>query len=292
MHLLQAVWAVVVAVWVWIESWPATFVGVVVGSLFTLAGLVFTNRNNLKNLEKQLQHNRDEKAKERAFAFRQDIYVGASEAITAGLTILSEAGNLAISSDDLMKNFREKNVQIGKVHMVATEATGVLLMGFMRELAKVVIGITMRRAELTDLQSQIADRQARIKSNNTEIDRLISMMQHHNIEGTMDERRLKTLQGNVDFMTKQRNENDAESQKLVEVIRPKHMLFFDDCQHEAVRMTQLLVPLVASIRSELDLPINADAYRLALLNEPVISKDQLEQIFGMKMPVRPAVVAR
>ena len=126
-----------------------------------------------RNLEKQLQHNRDEKARERAFAFRQDIYIGASEAISAGLSVLSDAGNLAIPGEELMKDFRAMNGQIGRVHIVATEETGILLMRFMHELAKSLIGMTLKRAELTGIQSQINDRRSRIESGNAEIDRLI-----------------------------------------------------------------------------------------------------------------------
>lgn len=278
------VWLAIGEIWEWVESWPATFVGVIVGSAFTLAGLVITNRNNLRNLRIQLEHNRDEKAKERAFAFRQGIYIGASEAITAGLSVLADAGNLSITEADLMKDFRAKNSLIGKVHMVATEPTAVLLLGFMRELSKSLIAMTLKRTELTTLQRNIDDRKTRIRAANEEIDRLIGMMKHHNIEGTMDERRLKMLQSNIDFLVKQRNDFEVASQALVEELRPKHMVFFDECQHEAVRVTQLLVPLVVSIRDELDLPVDEDVYRKAMLNEPVIDKPQLEQIFGMKMP--------
>jgi hypothetical protein len=58
----------------WVFSWPDTLVGVVIGSVFTLTGVVQTNRTNLKNLRIQLEHDREQKAKERVLSMRRDVY--------------------------------------------------------------------------------------------------------------------------------------------------------------------------------------------------------------------------
>ena len=53
---------------------PATFWGVVVGSLFTLTGIYFTNRASDRRLRVQLQNDRELKNREREMTFRKDTY--------------------------------------------------------------------------------------------------------------------------------------------------------------------------------------------------------------------------
>lgn len=67
---------------------PASFWGVVVGSLFTLIAVTLTNRANDRWLDKQLQNDRELKNREREMTFRKDTYAAAAEAIAASISAL------------------------------------------------------------------------------------------------------------------------------------------------------------------------------------------------------------
>jgi len=57
---------------------PATFWGVVIGSLFTLTGVYLTNRASDRRLRSQLQNDRELKNREREMTFRKETYAAAA----------------------------------------------------------------------------------------------------------------------------------------------------------------------------------------------------------------------
>ena len=70
---------------------PATFWGVVIGSLFTLTGIYLTNRASDRRLRLQLQNDRELKNREREMAFRKDTYAAGVEAISVQVSVLPRA---------------------------------------------------------------------------------------------------------------------------------------------------------------------------------------------------------
>ncbi|TAL78494.1 MAG: hypothetical protein EPN76_05520 [Burkholderiaceae bacterium] len=102
----------------WMSSWPATLSGVVIGSLFTLIGITITNRNNIKNLYIQLNHDREQKNKERILSMRRDVYLEAAEAIAAAQSAIIGYGDLSAGHKHLMDRFSTKSDKIAKVHII------------------------------------------------------------------------------------------------------------------------------------------------------------------------------
>jgi len=60
-----------------IERIPATFWGVVIGSFFSLGGIVIANRANDRRLREQLKHDREMRNRDRELSLRKDVYLSA-----------------------------------------------------------------------------------------------------------------------------------------------------------------------------------------------------------------------
>ena len=71
-----------------IEPIPAAFWGVVAGSFFSIFGVWLTNRSSDRRLLRQLNYDREAKAKERELTLKKDVYLSAAEAISAGISVL------------------------------------------------------------------------------------------------------------------------------------------------------------------------------------------------------------
>ena len=102
---------------------PATFWGVVAGSFFSLGGVVLSNRNSARNLETQLTNDRLVKKIEREMSLRKDVYLDASEAISAGMIAIARFGNLAVSGDELSADFVKRSPSLAKLNVVADVET-------------------------------------------------------------------------------------------------------------------------------------------------------------------------
>lgn len=266
----------------WLTSWPDTLVGVVIGSMFTLTGVVLTNRTNLRNLRLQLQHDREQKSKERALAMRRDIYVAAAESLASALSTIARFGDLSLDNTALMSDYREKSAQLAKVHVVATEPTALALTSVMREVANVFINLNIQRGQLLSVRQQMGAFLDQMHRHNASRDQYLELMKQHNIRGTMDDRLMSVLQRGFDFEQDNSNKTAATHDALLAELRPKHMLFVEHCQRESARIAKLLLPVIASVRLELEQPIDVEAYAKVFAADSVFRREDLERLFGLR----------
>ena len=137
-----------------IEKIPATFWGVVVGSFFTITGVLLTNRSNTNRLRIQLDHDREIKKEERELTLRKEIYLAAAEAISSGIQMIGSIANLNVSYDKLMESFSEKAPAIAKVNVIANEDTIKALTAFMEELTSGLLRLSHQRIKLGAAQQK------------------------------------------------------------------------------------------------------------------------------------------
>ena len=95
---------------------PGTFWGVVIGSLFSISGVMLTNRATNKRLRQQFSHDLQLRIGEREHALRRDVYLAATEAIA--LASLGRFTDLNIPNDELTKTITEKMPVVAKVHVI------------------------------------------------------------------------------------------------------------------------------------------------------------------------------
>lgn len=86
---------------------PATFWGVVVGSLFTIMGVVLSNWASDRRLRAQFANERELKTKDREMALRKEVLLSAAEAVDAGMGTISRLSNFDITNDEVSKAFTE-----------------------------------------------------------------------------------------------------------------------------------------------------------------------------------------
>jgi len=135
---------------------PATFWGVVIGSLFTLTGVYLTNRASDRRLRSQLQNDRELKNREREMTFRKETYAAAAEAISVSMNVLSKFSDLSFSLKEISTVYLEKSPVLAKVNLVAGEDTIHALANFQTEFAGAFFRLTQQRIVLSVLQEQIA----------------------------------------------------------------------------------------------------------------------------------------
>jgi hypothetical protein len=228
---------------------PATFWGVVVGSLFTLAGIYFTNRANDRRLRV-----------EREMAFRKETYAAAAEAISVSISALAKFSDLSSSLKEISSMYHDKSPVLAKVNLVAGEDTLRALANFGTEFAGAFLRLTQQRMVLNVLQEQIAGKAELLKGFEKTRDAMIELMRHHNIEGIRDSRRFEAIQTNYEFEANRIATANQELQQMVAVLYKKHIPFAKECFVESARVNQLTIPLLVAARMELDLSVSNEHY--------------------------------
>jgi len=269
-------------IFAWLRALPETLVGVVIGSFFTLAGVVLTNRTNLKNSKLQLVHDREQKAKERALSMRRDVYLDAAEALSAGISTLVRHGDLSLTPAALMEDYKNKSGSIAKVHVIASERTALRFVEFVRELSASIVKLTIQRNELVAMRSRMLAALEGMKKHHESRDKYVELLKLHHLDGSMDERRFKVLDQGFQFEQSAAERRAREHDSLLEELRPKHLEFVQICQRENARLAPMLLPLIESIREDLEQPINIKEYEKVLSRIPSIARDDLESLFGAR----------
>lgn len=239
---------------------PATFWGVIVGSFFSLAGVVISNRANDKRLMRQLEHDRQLKAKERELSVKKEVYLAAAEAISAGITMIGTYSNLDKSPDEVMSNYSPKAPAIYKVHVIAEADTLNALVDLNAELVAGILQLSARRNVLLNLKREIDDLEEKRQSSIAELNRYRSLIDQQNIEGVTDNRKWEVLQDYYKDEKERFFQITTEKTALVARLRQDHFPFAKACTQEALKINKLLVPLVLAIRRELELPVHKERY--------------------------------
>jgi hypothetical protein len=106
-----------------INAVPATLWGFVIGSFFTVLGVVLTNAANTKRLRLQHEHEWRLESRERDLNLRRDIYLATMEAMATSIATIGRFGSLNIPSDELELILTDQSPSLSKVSIVGQEAT-------------------------------------------------------------------------------------------------------------------------------------------------------------------------
>jgi hypothetical protein len=239
---------------------PATFWGVVIGSLFTLTGIYLTNRASDRRLRLQLQNDRELKNREREMAFRKDTYAAGVEASSVQVSVLPKISDLSFSLKDISAIAVEKSPALAKVNLVAGEGTLRALTSFGVEFSGAFTRLMQQRMVFAILQEQIAAKIALLSGFEKTRDAMLELMRHHNIDGVQDPRRFEVIQENFDFEAKRIATTSQEIQLMTADLAAKHGPFAKQCFVEFTKVNRMLIPLLVAARSELELPISHELY--------------------------------
>lgn len=227
---------------------------------FSLGGIVITNRANDRRLRAQLVNDRELRNRERELSLRKDVYLGAAEAISAGLTAIGRFANLDLPNDKITEVYLEKASSIAKIHVIAKEETVKSVVDFVNELGTAYLRLFAMRYPLVIDKNQLAILDKQIESFANERDRMIELMKQFNLEGNTDKRRWEVIQNNFKFEQERINGFLKRRETLQANLNAKQMEFLQKCVSEELSLNRILLPAILAVRTELELPINKTVY--------------------------------
>lgn len=267
-----------------LEQIPASFWGVVVGSFFSITGVALTNRASDKRLRAQFEHERELKTKDREMALRKEVFLGAAEAVAAGMNAIGRFANFDIPNDQVTNGYIDKAPAISKVHVIACTDTVQALAQFTSRLTSLYVALFARRYELLNEKNVIGILDNQVAQFEKERDRVIEMIKQHNIEGIINPRRWDVLQHNFEFEQKRIIEALERRAQLMAALAPKQLQFMRDCIAYTAELGEMLFPLLASVRAELELPLDEYAYRTVMEEGYAMQQEAIDAFIQKFMP--------
>lgn len=243
-----------------LEKIPPAFWGIVVGSFFSLGGVILTNRANDRRLRAQFTHDRELRIKDRELALRKEVYLAAAEAISAGFASVGKFADLNIPDNKVTEGYLDKAPAIAKVQIIANEETAKAVASVSTELSAVYLQLFAKRVPLNIQKGRLAQLDEQVASFGKERDRMIELMKQYNLEGAADQRRWNTIEGNFNFEQKRIAETLAQRGGVALALQAGQLEIAKECVDEITRLNQLVVPAIVAVRSELDIPIDEASY--------------------------------
>lgn len=239
-----------------IASIPATFWGVIIGSLFTVIGVAITNASNTQRLRLQHEHERARDERARDLTMRRDVYMGAFEAIAAGMTMVGNFGELEVPFQELMRAYMGKSSAIGKVTIVGRESTIQAVADFEQALTGAFIRLSGQRQAVEQHHRQGQALAQRIARSIAEQERLAAEIERGNDEATS-----APLRRSLEHERRQTEALRREEAEIAERFMPGLMALIRATMEEVTALDGLLAAVIREVRSELGLEFDETFYR-------------------------------
>lgn len=258
---------------------PGVVWGAVLAALIALGAAVLTNRNSRKQLQQQLDHDAQQRDRERAMALRRDVYLPAAEAMVRAQQSLGQLVNLEVKVEDIERLVTNALTATAKIHLVAGEPIVSAVLNYVNVLMSAYLElITLRypllvRAMQAQAHQRVADRA------NAECVRTLESMKQFNLS-------LQTNQDTWARLTQQSEAEQAMAQehgaKVAELMRANTI----DGQAMSRRASELTVEIarrfpdaVLAARDELGLPIDHGAYQAMFAKQEADAVKQAGEFF-------------
>lgn len=265
-----------------------TFWGVVIGSLFSITGVMLTNRATTKRLRHQFSHDLQLRIGEREYSLRRDVYLTATEAIATSLASLGRFTDLNIPNDELTRTIAEKLPFVAKVQVIGGNDIVKGVVEAAGELGSLTQTLIVRRIPLSLVKAEIDTLGIMITRSSSEKDKLLELMKSYNLSGEIDARKWDVIKGGFQYEEKVVADALEKQKRLHNSLLEKQLDYTRECIQGIHKIGRLLTPILLAMRKELNLPLDAPSYT-RMINEAQAT--QIEVLERTLQEVRKYVTA-
>jgi hypothetical protein len=247
-------------VWQVAVSFPGTFWGVVFGSILSLGGVTLTNRSAEKRLRHQFENDRTLRLSEREFALRREVYLEASEAISAAIASMGRFADLNVPIAALSQVVTDKVPVLGKVQIIAGAEVLATTLDVLAEIGGLFSRLTMERMPLDLLKQKIGMLDEQIAGFRMQQGQALELMKTFNLNGDGDKRRWEVILGAHRFETDRIAGAEEEKAGLNAEMVGGQVTFARTCLQGVSALGLLSAAVAVAVRKELGFPLDEATY--------------------------------
>ena len=248
-----------VVVWTGIIASALTLFG-------TLGAVLITNRNNQKRLVQELQHDANQKEKDRLAALRKEVYLQAPKEMAKAMAYLGKLASrdlATIGDDEGISGYAAVAAQISVISDLPT-VDAVSRLG--NSLATELFYALRELQSVQDARVDIRIGTQRLEIVSAEIQRIQAEQQQMSELGVTDERRAGSLKywldARMEESAKLRDELDVLQKKQNRFLFEYHKGFFE----RLPLITKKSISVMRAVRCEIGLAHDLDEYEAQMIN--------------------------
>src|ERR1019366_4424776 len=229
------------------EKVPATFWGVLAGSFFTLLCLFFSNK-----------HDFEMKKVEKDYVLKKEIYLKAAESISIKMNLLGQMADINFPQEKLSESLNGTGLAMGNVSLIAGKDTYKALQYFNVEYTATFLRVAAKRFPLVSKVRQRDFAMEQAKDQGMERSQLLRFQRDQILSGRIDEQQLKTIESMFKYAGDQHDKLLSEHSSLNRELATETFDFIRECYSEIQKLSKCITPLIASFRSELNIPFDVE----------------------------------
>jgi hypothetical protein len=265
-----------------------TLTGVVIGSAFTIAGVLITNIVTAFNTGRQLKHDREEKARERQLALRREIYLGAAEALQDSVDSIMRFADLNLDHKDVVEGYTRSKHYLAKLHLVAGPDLVDAVTAAAQRAHQGRTRIRLMRKPLLELMGRLRMHRTQMEGHQAYVRQATDHIRALGLEGPIPQERsnsiLRAMKAAGELSLQEAAKHDQLAGQLREGVFSMVQAAFEEEQSVA----PMLVPAVEAARKELGEEIDMTVYVRVLERSKPEDNETLAKLLGVPPATQPA----
>jgi hypothetical protein len=240
------------AIWSALQTIPATVWTALMGSGFTLLGVLFANRHSRDQLKTQLEADAAEKAKQRRADLRKAVYLESAEELVSANAVIGALPQTDLTKVNPGKELKSFFASMIKLQLVGDPKTARLANNLASSYGE-VLGRTMTQVlPIRDAISNLEIQDTQYEVHQIEIKRILAEMTLKNESGKPDLEGFDAKSRSLEFHKMQAAKIESERQRLRTLHTSLLVEFMRSIGPTLKALMMELLPLMVELRRELD----------------------------------------
>lgn len=208
---------------------------------------------------------------------RRQVYLDAAEAITENHLILMKISDLGVSDSDLSKQFSKSVSVISKVYAIGSSKTVKTVSELTSAISKKYLLLIAERIPLVKRKHEIEIQNELIMKASAERDQMIEIMKTVNLQGIQDDRLMGIAERNFKFQQEEVSKLLEKRNQLMEINGKEQIQLGMKCFQASREVSEYFPPAINSVRGEMDIPFDEEAYKHTIEQLWEISEQSLKE---------------
>jgi hypothetical protein len=253
----------------------------IIASALTLSGVLLSNRSNTKRLRIQLQHDAEEKAKERTAALRREACLRAAEELTRANSHLASLPQSDLTKTNAADGLQGFFAAAARLQLVAEPKTALLVNQLASAYGELFLRLMVRIVPLQKARVDISISDDLYNRAQAQVTRVLAEMSKFNEAARVDEAPFRALQRAFDAHQAQANEYAARRTASWQQFQSLHVEFCKQLMIELRGVGEQQIAVMIEIRRDLGLIAELGAFREQMSTQWKRMAAQLDTTLGI-----------
>jgi hypothetical protein len=249
------------AIWSVLQTIPETVWTALMGSGFTLLGVVVANRHSRKQLQTQLAADAEEKAKQRRADLRKAVYLESAEELVKANSVIGALPQTDLSQVNPGHELKGFFASMIKLQLVGDPKTARLANGLVSSYGEVLGRTIVQVVPIRDAVSNLKIQDDFYEAHQVEIKRILAEMTAKNESGKPDLEAFEAKNRSLEFHKGQAANVEEKRVRLRELHMSLLLEFMQSIASTMKALTMELLPLMVELRRELDVGGNYEEFK-------------------------------